>query len=59
MKHQFHKGDSVYIGEPPNTEHYIILTEPDAGRYCVVADGHGNEHTVYLGRWAQPWGGPQ
>lgn len=51
-KPTFHKHDHVEVGEPPNTEIYVIVTEPDAGRYADIEDQHGNRHTVYLGRWA-------
>lgn len=53
-KHQFHLYDGVMVGEPPHVEEYVIVTEPNAGRYCMIEDQHGNQHTVYLGRWATP-----
>lgn len=47
------KGCFVNIGEPPATELYLVLTQPDNGRYCQVMNIETCvEHTVYLGRWA-------
>ncbi len=53
---EIHKDDVIYIGEPPAVEAYIVLTEPDKGRFCQVAKiptyvGQA-PITVYLGRWA-------
>lgn len=52
LKFKFEIGDIVRIGQPPETKDFVIKTKPDAGRYCVVEDENGNQHTVYLGRWA-------
>lgn len=49
----FKKDDLVNIGEPPNTEVYRIVEEPQ-GEYAKVVKADGSDpqiHTVYMGRW--------
>lgn len=57
---KINKGDVVHIGEPPHAEPYLVVTQPDEGRYCKVAKipthTESEEITVYLGRWAVPEG---